>query len=190
MRVLWTPSTKILWSASLAACLIASCAAPIVPTRSKPGGAARWAEAIALQRALTWDKQLHLCRIAGTGVGTDGWLPDRGGTWVLDYWSENKSTVLEVTVDSDGNVRSREVTNSPARGRTLPATWADSPKVWSATRRHTKQEPVHTFDAELAFNAEPEHHPDQAVWRIRFWEPDNTYETHVVRADGEWLASY
>jgi hypothetical protein len=175
---------------SLAVCLIVSCAAPIVPQRGKPGGSARWAENIALKRALGWAKNPQLCRIAGAGVGTDGWLPDRGGTWELDYWSESKPSVLEVTIDSDGAVQTREVANSPERGRVLPATWLDSPKVWSATRRHSKQEPVHTFDAELAFDAEPQRYPDRPVWRIRFWQQDNSYEIHVVSTDGEWLTSY
>jgi hypothetical protein len=49
---------------------------------------------------------------------------------------------------------------------------------------------VHTFDAEFGRDVDPEHAKDQTVWRIRFWQPDNTYSTHVVSATGTWLASY
>ena len=40
------------------------------------------------------------------------------------------------------------------------------------------------------YDAEPERYPDRPVWRIRFWQADNTYETHVVSSDAEWLTSY
>jgi hypothetical protein len=181
---------KRLVAGALAMCLVAGCAAPIVPQRSKPGGSARWAEAIAFQRALTWSPNAHLYRIAGAGVGTDGWLPDRGGTWELDYWSESEKTVLAINIDSDGAARTHETPAAAPRESTLPPDWEDSPKVWLAARRHSKQEPVHTFDAELAFDAEPQRYPGRPVWRIRFWQPDNTYETHVVSIDAGWLTSY
>jgi hypothetical protein len=174
----------------LVACGLASCAAPIVPQRTKPGGSARWAESIARDRALTWAKDAPLCRILGTGIGNEGWLPDRGGAWLLHYWSEAKPLVLQVTVDSDGTTQTRELEDAAGRGRTLPAAWSDSPKVWSVTHRYLVQEPLNTFDAEFAFGAEPERYPDRPVWRIRFWQPGNTYETHVVGADGVWLTSY
>jgi hypothetical protein len=174
----------------LVACALAGCAAPILPQRSKPGGSARWAETISLQRALAWSRQSKLCRVTGTGVGVEGWLPDRGGAWALEYWSPEKEQMLEVSVDSDGATRTRPIPPGPQRGRTLPDTWQDSPKVWAATRQHLQGEPINTFDAELGFDAEPQRFAGQAVWRIRFWQEDKSFETHVVGADARWLASY
>jgi hypothetical protein len=170
--------------------LIVGCAAPIVPQRAKPGGSARWAEALALRKAHSWAPDAALCRIDGLGVGSDGWLPDRGGSWRLHYWSAAHEPVLEIAVDSDGGLRVQELGEAPERGRSLPATWADSPKAWAATRFHQAVEPMHTFDAELAADAEPQRFPGEVVWRIRFWLPDGTYETHVVTAGGTWRASY
>jgi len=173
----------------LLACVVAGCA-PIVPQRTKPGGSARWAESIALDRALTWSKDARLCRILGTGIGNEGWLPDRGGAWLLHFWSAGKPRVLQVEVDSDGGTQIRELDDAAARSRDLPEGWSDSPSVWAATQRHLAQEPLNTFDAVFAYDAEPERYGDRAVWRIRFWQAGNTYETHVVGADGEWLTSY
>jgi hypothetical protein len=177
-------------AAALALCFAVACAAPIVPQRSKPGGSARWAEALAQTKATLWTPDAQLCRISGAGIGVDGWLPDRGGTWQLDYFSASKPKMLEVNIDSDGGVTTREVPDIPQRGHALPAGWADSPKAWAATRTHQKIEPLHTFDAELGFGADAEHAKDQVSWRIRFWQTDNTYATHVVSAEGAWLASY
>jgi hypothetical protein len=174
---------------ALVACFVAACA-PIVPGRTKPGGAARWAETTAQQRAVEWARDAELCRIVGAGVGIDGWLPDRGGNWLLTFWSPQKRSVLQVSVDSDGNVRAEEKTDVEHRGHTLPRAWSDSPKVWAATRRHQKGEPLNTFEAELAVDADAEHFSGQIVWRIRFWLPGNAYETHVLSPEGSWLASY
>jgi hypothetical protein len=169
--------------------LVTTCAAPILPQRSKPGGAARWAEMLAIEKAVAWSQQAKLCCITGAGVGADGWLPDRGGSWVLFYWSPEKQQMLQVTIDSDGATRSKEVPPVPQRGRVLPPDWQDSPQVWAATRRHQVQDPVHTLDAEFAFDVSPERFKDQPVWRIRFFEQDNSFETHYVSADAKWLAS-
>lgn len=164
--------------------------APIVPQRTKSGGAARWAEALAIPSAFDWARDAQLCRVAGAGVGSDGWLPDRGGQWVFTYWSPTQTTTLfQVTVDTDGRVSTTSVKEGP-RGNPLPAGWVDSPRLWSVTRSHWKREPLNTLDAELAMNADPEHFKDQTVWRIRFWMDDSTMETHIVSPDGKWLLSY
>ena len=117
-----------------------ACAAPIVPQRTKPGGSARWAEAVVQQKVGEWASGAELCRLAGAGVGIDGWLPDRGGTWQLYYWSPTKPSVLELTVDSDGAVKKREIPNDPGRGHSITASWEDSLVCGSATRTHQKLE--------------------------------------------------
>ena len=170
--------------------LVAAACAPVVPLRSKPGGAAHWAHTRALPEAARWAPAALLCRIFGLGVGHEGWLPDRGGIWKLTYWAPEKTGVLEVSVDSDGNVSASEAADSPARGRTLPPDWQDSPKVWHATTRHLRGDPISTFEAEFAHDAEPERYPGQAVWRIRFYLQEGGFETHVVSSSAEWLASY
>lgn len=98
--------------------------------------------------------------------------------------------MYEVAVDSEGGVHETDVKNTPQRGSRLPAGWADSPKVWAATHPHTQAEAVHTLDAELSVNAEPQKYPARAVWRIRFWMPNNAMETHVVTPEAIWLSSY
>ncbi len=175
---------------ALGACLAAACAAPIVPQRTKSGGAARWADALAQQRVLEWSRDAQLCDILGAGVGTDGWLPDRGGKWQLTYWCPEKPVVFQVSIDSDGNVHSTEWKDPVHRGHTIPSTWIDTPKIWAATRLHQKAEPVSTFEAELALGADAEHFPERVVWRIRFYMPGGGYETHVVSPDAKWLGSY
>jgi len=167
-----------------------ACAVPIVPQRSKPGGSLRWAETLALPKAVAWAPDAALCLVQGTGVGSDGWLPDRGGMWKLYYWSPNQISMYEVAVDSDGSVRATDVKNLPQRGGHIPAGWADSPKVWAATHAHQKAEAVHTLDAELSLNAEPEKYPARTVWRVRFWLPNNAMESHVLTPEGVWLSSY
>lgn len=176
-------------AAALLACIAFACAAPIVPQRSKPGGAARWAAELARQRVAEWAHDAELCQVTGIGVGTDGWLPDRGGTWQLVYWSPQKTADFQVSVDSDGRVRAQERRPVPQRGHSIPATWADSPKVWAATRVHQQGVPLSTFESELGFEADKERFPGEIVWRIRLWLPENTYETHVVNVDGKWLRS-
>lgn len=182
---------RLLSRAALTAALLASlafaCAAPIVPQRSKPGGAARWAAELARQRVAEWAPDAELCHVTGIGVGTDGWLPDRGGTWQLVYWSPQKTVVLQVSVDSDGRVRAQEQRPVPQSGHSIPATWADSPKVWAATRLHQEGVPLSTFESELGFDTDKEHHPGEIVWRIRLWLPENAYETHIVSVDAKWL---
>lgn len=167
-----------------------ACAAPIVPQRSRPGGSARWAETLALPKAVAWAEDAVLCSIQGAGVGSDGWLPDHGGVWRLYFWSPNQPSMFEVAVDSEGSVRTLDVKNLPQRGTRLPSAWADSPKVWSVTHSRQKTEAVHTLDAELALNAEPEKYAAQTVWRIRFWMPNNVTESHVVTPEAVWLSSY
>lgn len=181
---------QIAATAALAVCLVAACAAPIMPQRSKPGGAARWAEAVVQQRVAAWARDAQLCQVLGIGVGIDGWLPDRGGTWQLTYWSPQKTSVMQVSVDTEGKVRAQEKGEAPQSGHSVPALWSDSPKAWAATRSHQKGEPLSTFDAELALDADREHFPGQCVWRIRFWLPNNTFETHVVSPEAKWLLSY
>jgi hypothetical protein len=178
-------------SAAAAAASIATLAcAPVLPERSKPGGAARWAYAEALDTAVRWSPAAALCRVVGEGVGSEGWLPDRGGAWSLTYWAPEKSGVLEVTVDTDGKVTSVERAESPARGKTLPHDWMDSPRVWATTRQHQKGTPLNTFAAELAVDAEPERYPGRPVWRIQFFLQEGGNETHVVSPQAEWLARY
>jgi hypothetical protein len=82
--------------------MLAACAAPIVPQRTKPGGSAMWAVEAAVAKSQTWAADAQMARITGIGVSTDGWLPDHGGTWALEYWSPSKPGMLQVTVDSDG----------------------------------------------------------------------------------------
>lgn len=169
---------------------IAACAAPIVPQRSRPGGSAHWAEALALRVAVRWAPDATLCHVVAAGIGSDGWLPDRGGSWTFIYWSTEKQPLLEVAVDAEGGVSQKEDPDAPQRGQRIPAEWADSPRVWSATRAHQRSEPVHTFEAELGLDLEPERFPGRTVWRIRFWMDDSTFETHVVTPEAEWLATY
>ncbi|UCE02073.1 MAG: hypothetical protein JSW67_12540 [Candidatus Latescibacterota bacterium] len=173
------------------ACVVALHAcAPVLPNRTKPGGAARWAHEQAQTVVFEWARDAVLCRIHGVGVGNEGWLPDRGGVWKLSYWTPAKSSVLEVSVDSDGNVTSAEVDTSSVRGRSLPSSWQDSPRVWAATMEHQVGTPISTFAAVLAFDSEPQRYPDRAVWRIRFFLQEQGFETHVVSDQAEWLATY
>ena len=177
----------LLGIASCVAALLCGCA-PVMPNRTKPGGAARWAAALASRPALAWAADARWCRITGAGVGADGWLPDRGGRWSITYWSERQQGVLQVGVDSDGNVTTEAIANSPFRGRTLPDDWSDSPRVWAATQAHQSAEPLNAFDVELAVDLEPERYPGRAVWRIRFYLDQSRFETHFVAADATWLA--
>lgn len=172
----------------LAALLVLQCA-PVMPQRSKPGGAARWAFGLAQRPAILWSADAQLCHLAGVGVGNEGWLPDRGGTWILTFWSPAKSEVFEVSVDSDGVATTRTVDDSPHRGHTVPPDWKDSSSVWTATRAHQKADPLSTFESSLALDNAPERFPGQFVWRIRFYMVQGGFETHFVSAQGEWLAS-
>jgi hypothetical protein len=175
------------------ACILAALAcAPVLPERSKPGGAARWAQALATDAAVRWARDAVLCRIQGIGVGTEGWLPDRGGSWLLTYTSAAAGARLQVSVDTDGNVTAapEPAATTAAPCAPLPPDWDDSSRIWAATRAHQKGTPLNTFEAVLAIDAEPERHPAQLVWRIRFFLQGGGYETHVVGATGQWLGSY
>ncbi len=181
-------------STGLLACVVVlltvlACA-PVVPLRTKPGGAASWAVALARESATLWSTDARLCRVTGTGVGSEGWLPDRGGVWTVSFWSPSKDAVMHAVVDSDGNVSTRESNEPALRGAALPATWADSPRAWAATRSQQQGEPINTLDCELSHVAEPERYPEQTVWRIRFFLREGQQETHVVSADGRWLTRY
>jgi hypothetical protein len=164
--------------------------APVMPQRSKLGGAARWAADVAHRPAILWAQDAQLCRVVGFGVGNDGWLPDRGGNWTLTFWSTQLPEVLEVAVDSDGGIKTQKIDDSPHRGHNIPSDWKDSPKTWAATRSHQIGEPLNTFEVELSRNAEPDRFPDQIVWRIRFFMVAGGFESHVVTPEGEWLAQY
>lgn len=174
----------------LALCVLAC--APVMPDRNKPGGAARWAQILATDAATRWERDALLVRVSGNGIGTEGWLPDRGGTWVLTYQSREAAKVLDVVVDTNGKVYEQEpegvAIDTPHHP--LPVDWVDSPRAWAATSAHQKGVPLNTFEATLAFDAEPERYPGQAVWRIRFYMQGGQYETHVVSAAGQWLVSY
>jgi hypothetical protein len=174
---------------AVAATLAAGCAGPILPARSKPGGAAKWAETLALSKALAWAADATLVRVTGAGIGIEGWLPDRGGEWKLTYASAARPHLLELAIDPDGAVRERE-TAKAAPPAPVPPAWLDSPKVWAATRAHWRGEPVHTLDAELSADAEPDRSAGTVAWRIRFWLADGKVETHVVTPDARWLAVY
>jgi len=167
--------------------LVLQCA-PVLPERSKPGGAARWAFDLSQRSAILWAQDAQLCRITGVGVGGEGWLPDRGGNWILSYWSPQFPEVLEVSVDSDGAVTTNNVPDSPDRGHVIPLDWKDSSAVWAATRSHRVGDVLSTFDAALAYNADAERFPDQIVWRIRFFLTQGGFETHILSPRGEWLA--
>jgi hypothetical protein len=162
--------------------------APVLPQRSKPGGAARWAYGLAQRPAILWSQDARLCHLSGVGVGNEGWLPDRGGSWILTFWSPSKDVVFEVSIDSDGAVTTRSVESSPSRGHTLPADWKDSPAIWTATRSHRTSEPLSTFESDLGHDVAPNRFPGQFVWRIRFYLVQGGFETHFVSPQGEWLA--
>jgi len=185
----WVRRALRLLLAGATAGVLPACA-PVVPQRSKPGGAARWAAALSWQAAAIWAPDAAPCRVSGAGIGEDGWLPDKGGYWQIDYWSASKQPLLEVTVDADGRLRSEEIAQSPARGHTLPADWSDSPKAWAATRSHQRSEPLSTLEAELGYDAEPQRYPGRVVWRVRFWLNSGDYDTHVVTPQAAWLTSY
>jgi hypothetical protein len=163
-----------------------------MPQRNKPGGAARWAQALATDAALRWSRDALLVQVLGSGVGTEGWLPDRGGTWVLTYQSRAATKKLDVVVDTNGKVfvQTPEGEAIDALQQPLPEEWVDSPKAWAATIQHQQGAPLNTFEASLGFDAEPERYPNQLVWRIRFYMQGGAYETHVVSAEGRWLTSY
>ncbi|HZM14797.1 MAG TPA: hypothetical protein VFE28_02240 [Candidatus Krumholzibacteria bacterium] len=170
--------------------LLVACA-PVLPERSKPGGAARWAQALATDAAVRWARDALLCRVTGNGVGNEGWLPDRGGSWILTYRSAASGKGLDVSVDTDGTVQTAAVPDSmAARLRPLPAEWDDSSRIWAATGPHQQGVPLNTFEALLAYDAEPERYPGQLVWRIRFFLQGGGHETHVVSAQSRWLARY
>ena len=179
-RLLPTLTLLLLWS---------NCA-PVMPQRSKPGGSARWALALAQRSSVLWESNAQLCRVVGMGVGSDGWLPDRGGNWVLTYWSPQHTEVLQVAVDSDGGIKSEEVKDSPHRGHKIPDDWKDSSAIWASTRAHQVGDPLNTFEVELAHNTEAERFPERIVWRIRFYLVAGGFESHVVTPEGEWLAQY
>ena len=175
---------------AFALCALAACA-PVVPQgRSKPGGAARWAAVSSWQAAALWASDAQVCRIAGAGIGVEGWLPDAGGYWQIDYWAPSKKSVLRVMVDADGKLETEEIDGSQSRGRTLPRDWLDSSRVWEATRSHQRGDALNTLESELAWNAEPQRFPGQVVWRIRFFLDTSDYDTHVVTPQGQWLVSY
>ena len=166
--------------------------APVLPERSKPGGAARWAQALATDAAVRWARDAVPCRIEANGVGTEGWLPDRGGHWLLTYTSAASNARLLVSVNTDGQVTTEA---EPAASATtpcppLPADWDDSSRIWAATSAHQKGIALSTFHAILGHDAEPERYPGELVWRIRFYLQDGGYETHVVSARGQWLERY
>ena len=161
--------------------------APVMPQRSKLGGAARWAYDVSRQPAALWAKDAQLCRIVGVGVGAEGWLPDRGGNWILTWASAASSEVLEVSVDSDGNAQTKNIPDSPHRADVVPADWKDSSTVWTATRSHQRGVPLNTFTAELSSTAGGEEH-EGMVWRIRYYLTAGGFETHFVSAQGEWLS--
>lgn len=169
-------------------CILLVQCAPVMPVRSKMGGAARWAYDISQRPAVLWAKDATLCRVVGVGVGSDGWLPDRGGNWILTYWSNEFDEVLEVSVNSDGKATTENIDSSPYRGSSIPTDWKDSSAVWSATRSHQVGVPLNTFASELSNSAGAETHPDQVVWRLRFFLTQGGFETHIVSPQGEWLA--
>jgi hypothetical protein len=162
--------------------------APVMPQRTKMGGAARWAYDLSQQPAILWAKDATLCRVVGVGVGGDGWLPDRGGNWILTYWSHEFDEVLEVSVDSDGKTSIQKIVDSPYRGSTIPREWKDSSTVWAATRSHQVGVPLSTFSSELSILAAAETHPQQIVWRLRFFLTKGGFETHIVSSQGQWIA--
>jgi hypothetical protein len=167
--------------------------APVMPERSKPGGAARWAHALATDAAVRWSRDALLVRVVGSGVGTEGWLPDRGGTWILTYQSREAEKLLEVIVDTNGKVFVQKPEGEPFGDepqRPLPAEWVDSPRAWAATSSHQIGVVLNTFEAELAYDADAENHPGELVWRLRFYMQGGEYETHVVNVEGRWLAMY
>lgn len=164
--------------------------APVVPLRSKPGGAARWAYGLASTEAVRWSQDARACRVLGVGIGDEGWLPDRGGQWTVTFWSASKETALNVIVDTDGNVSRQEIDDPAVRESRLPSDWSDSPRAWAATRAAQQGEPMSTLQAELSGLAEPERYPQQVVWRIRFITRGGGSETHVVSASGDWLTRY
>src|SRR5262245_51408888 len=169
---------------------LAACA-PVLPERSKPGGAARWAQALATEAAVRWARDALLCRVTGNGVGNEGWLPDRGGSWLLTYRSAASGKALDVSVDTNGTVQTAAVPDSiAAHLKPLPAEWDDSPRIWAATAPHQQGMPLNAFEALLAYDAEPERYPGQVVWRIRFFLQGGGHETHVVSASSHWLARY
>ncbi len=178
-----------IWVA-LALVLSYACA-PVLPERSKPGGAARWAQALATDAAVRWARDAVLCRVAGNGVGNEGWLPDRGGSWVLTYASAASGKALDISVDTNGLVTTKSLPDSLAtRWRPLPADWDDSPRAWAATRARQQGVPINTFAAELAYDAEPQRYAGQLVWRIRFFLQGGGDENHVVSAQSQWLTRY
>jgi len=177
--------SRLLWL--LLGILLVQCE-PVMPQRSKMGGAARWAYDLSQRTAILWANDATLCCVVGVGVGSDGWLPDRGGSWILTYWSQQFEGVLEVNVDSDGNVTRKKVSDSPYRGSRIPMDWKDSSTVWKATRSHQVGVPLNTFSAELSNRAGAEAFPDQCVWRLRFYLTQGGFETHLVSAQGVWLA--
>lgn len=163
--------------------------APVLPERSRPGGAARWAQALATDAVVRWSPDAQLCRVVGNGIGNEGWLPDRGGSWVLTYRSAALGKALEVNVDTYGVVKTAAVSDSvAARLQLLPVDWDDSPRVWAATSAHQHGVPINTFEAVFAHDAVPDLYAGQPVWRIRFYLQGGGYETHVVSAKSKWLA--
>ena len=162
--------------------------APVMPQRSKMGGAARWAYDLSQRSAILWAKDATLCRVMGNGVGDDGWLPDRGGSWILTYWSREFEHVLEISVDSDGNISTKKVDSSPHRGSAIPIDWKDSSTVWKATRSHQVGVPLNTLTSEMSNTAAGEPFANQIVWHLRFYLTQGGFETHIVSPQGEWLA--
>ena len=185
-----SPSNRHRLWVALALVLSSACA-PVLPERSKPGGAARWAQALANDAAVRWARDAVLCRITGNGVGNEGWLPDRGGSWVLTYASAASGKAVDISVDTNGLVTANKLPDSLAtRWRPLPSDWDDSPRAWAATRAHQEGVPINAFDAELAYDAEPQRYAGQLVWRIRFFLQGGGYESHVVSAQSQWLVRY
>jgi hypothetical protein len=180
-----------MWLTAATMLFVTGCAGPILPPRTKPGGAAKWAETLAYQKALEWSPDATLVRVKGAGVGIEGWLPDKGGEWSLAYSSVARGKTVEFAVDPDGKVRAEPVAAGKEPPTTpVPRDWLDSPKVFGTTRAHWKNEPLHVLEAELSAATEPTRAPGQVVWRIRFWLSTSTTETHVVTADAHWVAMY
>jgi hypothetical protein len=48
--------------------------------------------------------------------------------------------------------------------------------------------PLSTFSSELSILAAAETHPQQIVWRLRFFLTQGGFETHIVSSQGQWIA--
>jgi hypothetical protein len=157
-----------------------------MPTPRPAGsdGSARWAFGIAQPVIAAFAGDAEVRTILGTTVSVDGRLPANTGSWSFVAWSPTRSTI-QVTVNANGTTSSSQRTDlapGPGIQHPLPAGWADSIPVFSATngKRDAAARVANLVVLNLASYSQA---PGRAVWGINFDAGPN----QLVAADGTYI---